>query len=402
MGLSGDRIASEFSRKYGMHPRQAHRIARGLTLPEAVERFNVYAARTEPQEKIRLTVKELRGYEGAPDGGSLPSLATLHLLARVYETDVSNLVDFDDRVGTPPQGRALLDSPGRGSSQPEQSISALLIGQATAVLALGVAVIYAAGDLQLGFKIWFIQDTWAPILGGLPQALILTNAISDIIPALIAAVPIYWVYRKFYHPGRKRDYRPARQVFATLISAAVLSLITGLTLVFTIHYFKAHVLRPWLNIVITCFVINIVVIGLALSALWLIDDHCRSQLMRRTLGAGVTAIALIPCVASVYAAFPLPRVVLCGPGFYYTDSSGRHYMVGNLIGNAGQSVYIAETRANQNIATGDYISVVPLSAVQDETIGAYAECHNLAQVPTGAQSAPSQSTTSTPAATRNP
>jgi hypothetical protein len=404
MGISGDRIAAEFSRRYKLHPRQAYRIACGLTLQEAVDRFNAYAARTELRKKPGLTVEELQRYETAPEDGSPPPLATLDLLAQVYGTDMGSLVDFHERMNMLPRERELLGAEARVGPQSGQSISALIIGQATALLALGVAVIYAAGDLELGFSIWFIRDAWAPILGVLPQTLILTNAISDVIPALILAVPVYYIYRKCYHLGRKRDYRLTRQAFAVFISTTVLSLITGLVLTFTSRSFKANVLRPWPEIIIACFVINAVVIGLALFALWLIDDHSRSQLMRRILGVGVTGVALIPFAGSAYAAFPwaLPPVVLCGPGFYYTDSNGRHYMEGNLIGNSGQSVYVAETRTINGTATGHYISVVPLSAVQDETIGASAECHNLAQVPGDGRPVPSQSATSIPAVTRNP
>lgn len=410
MGLKVDDIAAELSRTYKLRPREAYRVASGLTLQEAVDRFNVYAARTEPPIKTTLSVDELRDYEGAPDGGSVPSLATLDLLAQVYETDARNLVDFQDRVHMLPRERASLDKEAHAGSRSGQSISALLIAQATAALALAFAVIYAAGDLQLGFKIWYIQDTWAPVLGGMPQELVLVNAISDLIPALVAAIPIYYVYQRCYDPNRGRgsDYRLRRQFSVMLISAAVLSLITGLSLHFTARYFYPDVLRPWLDVVIACFVINIVVVGSALAVLWLVDIHNRSNpLARRVLGLGVTAIALVPCVASVYAAFPLPQVVLCGPGFYYQDQNGRHYMIGNLIGNAGQLVYVAETRTSMTAkyglyASGHYISVVPLSEVEDETVGSSAECHNLVQVPASVQPARSRSATPTASATRKP
>jgi len=96
-----DDIAAELARRYGQRPRRAYRIARGLTPHGAVQRFNDYVAGTEAQPAAGLTVAELEGYESTADGGSLPSLATLTLLAQVYETDVRNLVDFDDRVRLP-------------------------------------------------------------------------------------------------------------------------------------------------------------------------------------------------------------------------------------------------------------------------------------------------------------
>jgi hypothetical protein len=379
-GLGSDQIANEFSRKYNLHPREAYRIACGFTLQEAVDSFNGYAMRTGQPTKAGLTVDDLRGYEGIL-GGEPPPLAILDLLAQVYETDAYHLVDFRDYMSIPPRERALLDGEKRTESQSGQSFSALLIGQATAILALAVAVIYAAGGLELGFKIWFIRDTWAPVLGGLPQDLVLVNAIDDIIPAFVVAIPVYYLYRKLYHPDTKRGRLLIWQARATLISAAAASLVTRLFLLYTERFFDPGVLRSWYEIVAVCFVINVVVIGLAFFVLRLVDGHIGSRPLRQFLGFGVVAIALIPCIASAYAAFPLPRVVLCGAGFYYHDSAGRRYMVGNLIGSNGQWVYVAETHTFNNFANGHYISVVPLSAVDDETIGQSAECNNLAPAP---------------------
>lgn len=384
MGLGVDEIAAEFSRRYKLRPREAYRIARGLTRQEAVDSFNGHAVSSGPRTEVRLTVEDLRGYEGEAGDRSLPSLGTLTLLAEVYATDVRNLIDFNDRLLLPPGERLLIDREVRDDSQPGPSISALLIGQAAAVLAVAVAIVYAAGALFLGFKLWFIQDTWGPVLGGLPRDLILVSAISDVIPALIAAIPVYLLYYRS-HPKKETHYWTFWRLLVMFVSAAVLALTTGLFLFFTRNYFYAKVLRPWWEIVLTCFVINIIVIPLALYFLWLVDTSSLSQQLRRFLGVGIVALALIPCVASVYATFPLPKVVLCGPAFYYADADGRHYMIGNLIGSSGQWVYVAETRTSKSkVAFGHYISVVPLSAVKLETIGASAECHNLVAVHTGA------------------
>lgn len=221
MGLAIDDIAAELSRKYSLRPREAYRIARGLTSREAVARFNSYLARTEPRAEGRLTDEELRRYETAHDGGSVPSVATLSLLAQVYDTDVRNLVDFDDRVNLPTRERVLLDREIHIGGRAGQSISALVIGQATAILALAVAVIYAAGDLDLGFKLWFLHDTWAPVLGGLPKNLVLVSAINDAIPALIVAMPIYYAYYLF----RKSKYHPAPTSRLHQVALAILSVL---------------------------------------------------------------------------------------------------------------------------------------------------------------------------------
>jgi hypothetical protein len=385
MGLGVDEIAIEFSRRYRLRPREAYRVARGLTRQEAVDSFNGHVVNGDPRKQIRLTVEELSRYEGEACDRSLPSWDTLTLLAEVYTTDLRNLLDFNDRLLLSEGERLLIDRGAHDDSQPGPSISALLIGQAAAVLAVAVAVVYAAGALLLGFKLWFIQDTWAPVLGGLPRDLVLVNAISDVIPALIAAIPVYFLYYRWHRKRGRTRYLTLWRLLVVLVSAAVLALITGLFLFFTGHYFYAMVLRPWWEIVLTCFVINVIVIWLALYFLWLVDTSGRSQQLRRFFGVGIVALALIPCVASVYAAFPLPRVVLCGPAFYYSDADGRHYMVGNLIGSSGQWIYVAETRASKSVAFGRYISVVPLSAVNLETIGASAECHNLVPVRTGAK-----------------
>jgi hypothetical protein len=277
--------------------------------------------------------------------------------------------------------RALLDGKRLGGDRTGSSFSALLIGQATAVIALAVAVIYAAGDLDLGLKIWFIKDTWAPVLSGMPQDLVLVAAISDAIPAFIVSIPVYLLYRKLHGPDPGDHYQPLKQIIAVVLSAAAGAAVTLLFLLYTEHFFAKDVLRPWLMIVTVCFGINVIVMGIASSALWLIDkESSRQGLLRHFLCLGVVAIALLPCVAADYAAFPLPKVVLCGQGFYYSDQQGRRYMVGNLIGNSGQWAYVAETRIDDNEATGSYVAVVPLSSVADETIGGPAECHNLAPV----------------------
>jgi hypothetical protein len=381
IGLGVDEIAAVFSSRYKLPCLEAYRIAQGLTRQQAADSFNAHLMRTGPLKKSRLTAQKLGRYEDASDE-SLPPLDTLNLLAEVYATNVRNLINFDYRLHPSKRGSSLSDSKSQDSAQSKQSISAVLVGQATAVLAVGAAVIYAAGALSLGLKLWFIQDTWEPVLGQLPHDLILANAISDVIPALIAAMPVYWLYCTWH--TRKKDRQWLRQTLVVLASAAILTLTTGLFLLVTRPDYYKNVLRPCWEILPVCFAINLAVISLAVYLLRQVNVSTTSQQLRRFLGVAIVALALIPCAASVYAAFPLPKVVLCGPAFYYSDTDGRHYMIGNLIGSSGQWVYVAETRASNSVAYGRYVSVVPLSAVDLETIGASAECHNLAPVRTGA------------------
>jgi hypothetical protein len=406
MGLAVDDIAEELARKFGERPRRAYRIARELTSHEAVERFNDRVRGTDAQPDAMLTLEELQDYESDSGGGPVPSLSTLTLLAQVYDTDVRNLVDFDDRMRLGLRDRALLDREAQPASQSGQSVSALLIGQATALLALVAAVIYAAGDLYLGFKLWFLRDTWAPVLSGLPRDLVLVSAIGDTILALIAALPTYYCYRQFRAFIAKREARHSSRrprwpllflrILGILLSAVILSVVPVLFIVIYTHrLFAPDVLQPLHRIFWVCLVINLVVVGLGSLALWLVDTDDRSPVLRHSLSVGAMAIAFIPCAASVYATYPLPRVVLCGPAFYYMDSAGRHYMVGNLIGDTGQWAYVAETRKTINgIAAGAYISEVPLSAVRLETIGPSAECDNLVPMPASPQ--PTTSATATP------
>lgn len=381
IGLGADEIAAVFSSRYGLPSLVAYRIAQGLTRQQAANSFNAYLMKTGSLKEPKLTAQELGRYEDAGDE-SPPPLDTLTILAEVYATNVRNLIGFDNRLRPSQRERFLIDSESRDSAQSKQSISAVLVGQATAVLAVAAAVIYAAGALSLGLKLWFIQDTWAPVLGQLPHDLILANAISDVIPALIAAMPVYWLYRGWY--TKKKDHQRLRQALAVLASAVVLALATGIFLFAARPDYYKNTLRPWWEILPVCFAINLIVIWLAIYLLRQVDASSTSQQLRRFLGVAIVALALIPCAASVYAAFPLPKVVLCGSAFYYSDTDGRHYMIGNLIGSSGQWVYVAETRASNSVAYGRYVSIVPLSAVNLETVGTSAECHNLAPVRTGA------------------
>lgn len=267
------------------------------------------------------------------------------------------------------------------NSRGNNGLTPLLIGQATAVLAAAVAVIYGAGALSLGLKLWYVKDPWAAVLGQLPRDFLLVDAFSEVmIPVIIIGACAYLLYDRIEPVSariNRKFLRPAR-ILAWLSLAALLAAVPLVFLLFTTRGFIPDVIRPYWEIYVCCFVLNFVSLGLALFFL------LRAPLV---VGMGIVALALVPCVASASAAFPLPKVVLCGPDFSHVDSSGRHYAIGNLIGTDGQWVYVAETKtrslknSNEVIYLGNYIAVIPLSAVELESIGQDGECNDV-QAPT--------------------
>jgi hypothetical protein len=256
-------------------------------------------------------------------------------------------------------------------------LTPLLIGQATAVLAGAVAVIYGAGALSLGLKLWYAKDPWAAVLGQLPRDFLLVDAFSEvIIPVIIIGACAYLIYNRIEPASAKvrRKFLRWRRILVWFLLAALLAAVPLVFLAFTTHNLLPGVIRPWWEIYVCCLVLNIVSVGFALFFL------LRASL---AVGMGIVALALIPCVASASASFPLPKVVLCGPDFAHVDSLGRHYAIGNLIGTDGEWVYVAETKtrslqnSNEVIYFGSYIAVIPLSAVELESIGQDGECNDI-------------------------
>jgi energy-coupling factor transporter transmembrane protein EcfT len=101
--------------------------------------------------------------------------------------------------------------------------------------------------------------------------------------------------------------------------------------------------------------------------------------LQEILGVAVLAFAFIPVVASVNATTRFPIVKLCGPEFINQGTNSR-YAIGNLIGTNGQWVYLSEavtSSSSPDKFLGSYIAVIPLSAVQLESIGADASCGDL-------------------------
>ena len=280
------------------------------------------------------------------------------------------------------------EQPHTGSSDKngDNGLTPLLIGQSTAVLAVAVAVIYGAGALSLGLKLWYAKDPWAAVLGQLPRDFLLIDAFSEVmLPVILIGVGAYLIYERI-EPDRAKTNRnllhPAR-ILAWLSLAALLASVPLVFLHFTTHGLIPGVIRPYWEIYVFCLALNVVSVGLAFFAL-LRAEYSRSRWSQhRVIGMGIAALALAPCVASASASFPLPKVVLCGPQFSHVDSVGRHYAIGNLIGISGQWVYVAETKTrslqkpNEVIYVGNYIAVIPLSAVELESIGQDGECNDL-------------------------
>jgi hypothetical protein len=99
LGLSYDEIAAEFSRRYRLRPRAAFRIAYGWTFTQAAGQINAYRAQVgaDSAGRASMTGPRLHDYEKWPaPGARKPTPPMLALLARVYNAEVSRLLDLDD------------------------------------------------------------------------------------------------------------------------------------------------------------------------------------------------------------------------------------------------------------------------------------------------------------------
>ena len=273
-----------------------------------------------------------------------------------------------------------------GGKRGDDGLTPLLIGQATAVLAVAVAVIYGAGALSLGLKLWYAKDPWGAVLGQLPRDFLLVDAFSEVIlPVILIGAGAYFIYGRIgpvYAKTNRQFLRPAR-ILVWLSLAALFAFVPLVFLHFTTHGLIPGVIRPYWEIYVLCFALNILSVGLALFAMLRVGHTNSTGREYRVIGMGIAALALVPCVASASASFPLPKVVLCGPDFSHVDGMHRHYAIGNLIGTSGQWIYVAETKLrslqkpNEVIYLGNYIAVIPLSAVELESIGRDGECNDL-------------------------
>ena len=274
-------------------------------------------------------------------------------------------------AGKPP-GAA--DDTQPGTAPIPVSASALIIGQATAILTIAAALIYAAGGLSLGLKLWYDQFEWEPVLGQLPRSFILIYAVIVIVPAIIVGVVAYLLYTGI--PLVKRKLSEYAWLSSRTL-AATLAVVPVVLLPFLRKTTLHGVLRPDWQIFVTCFIFNLVFIRLALYLL----PKTNVKGLQEVLRIAVFMLAFTPAVASVYATSRFPLVYLCGPTF--ASRIGNYsYVEGNLIGTNGQWVYVSQavtepTKPSGYRLIGTYIAVVPLSAVQLESIGPSASCYDL-------------------------
>jgi hypothetical protein len=258
------------------------------------------------------------------------------------------------------------------------STSALIIGQAAAVVAVAAALIYATGGLTLGLRLWYDQYSWEPVLGGLPRNILLVNALIVMGPAIFVAFAVFYLLRKkIENLGKDGRWESLKLWLSAAILAAGLA---ALALVF-LHFLRKTtihgVIRPYWQVFVACWALNVVFIGLALHVL----PRIKMGELQHIVCIGILAVAFVPAIASISAAYRFPVVKLCGPDFR-NDGAYGHYAEGNLIGTNGQWVYIAETitrspKPNEYIFVGSYIGVIPLSEVQLESIGTDASCGDL-------------------------
>lgn len=270
---------------------------------------------------------------------------------------------------------------------------AQIIGAATAVIALTVALLYGLGAISLGLVLWYIKDPVSPALAQLPRDILVVQAFSAVIfPAAFVAV-IGLVFRKpvRYLVEQLIKVNAWAESGCTLLLAAAIAVLPLAAL--RHNYTIAGVIRPFWQIYIGCLVTSFLSVHLAVRLYKLRQppgatdpESAAKRVGRAFMTMGLVFLAALPAVAFTAASVPLPVVELCGKTFNHVDNFGRHYAIGNLIGVSGQNAYLAETRElylgksvvkTQATYSGSYIAVIPVAAAQLETIGQKAECNNL-------------------------
>ena len=318
----------------------------------------------------------------------------------------------------------------------DPQILGALIAQAATILAVGIAIVYAAGALSLVFKLWYDGVPSLPVLVQLPRTWSISQAVTELLPiALTAGVLVVWTWNRVSKfriarliaepanagpgncdlgntetansgPGNAGSDSARRKLSARRWGAAVvLGLFLACIAVLLARYVWIGPIpaagqdqsrggvfpRPWWNILILCLVLDTICIRLALHFAPKSREKSRvlKRIPRDAFRAAAVALALIPIVASTSESFAFPLVKLCGPAFYNPGAAGRRFAFGNLIGVSGQYVYVAEVLTKQPepnhyvFAAGD-IAVIPQSEAQLMAIGRNASCGQLAvQSPPG-------------------
>lgn len=113
-GRTYEEIAREMAARWRLRPRLAWRHAHGLTQDEVVRRYN--EALNDPS--AAMTGKRISDYEAWPNGGSRPLPGILAILARIYSTAPSSLIDHLDQENMPPADVQAI----RGTDTPQGNI----------------------------------------------------------------------------------------------------------------------------------------------------------------------------------------------------------------------------------------------------------------------------------------
>jgi hypothetical protein len=381
-----------------MGPLTAYRVARGWDLGAVVDCFNDAASLpgtdSSPGPRLPLTAEGLHRYEVWPAAdGSEPSEFTLGLLAQIYQTDPQNLIDRRDH-GQPPPSTGAVPGASQSGNDPASTIFGNLIGQATAVIAVLAAVVYTAGGLTLGLKLWFFQLSWTPILGQLPRDFILITAVGQVIlPCLAVGAVVGFGLYKLFKSSKGAAFTKGKWYFfglrALLVAAAAgawLGVAPLFVLFFTRHSASLSkqqpvgLLQPPLDIFLFCSVTSAVTVFVALCVIRLVYKPERAtNPVRLALVMALMSVAFIPGVAAVSAAYLLPPVVLCAPNFLHpvNGKPAAGEMRGNLIGSNSQWAYIAQFTFNGNTVVDRTITAVPTSAIRLEGIGVDSGCGDL-------------------------
>lgn len=299
-----------------------------------------------------------------------------------------------------------------GSVEPPRpsSIAESLVAQATAALTLAVALIYAAGGLSLGLKLWFLRVPWTTVLGQLPHDPLIVTAVGQVVVPSLAAGAVLGALIDWLSGMRAGDETSGRlarwmqgalqwylgkmgaQFFWLTLPMAVAAgaLLGGaplLVLSFTSHVVSGG-LQPWTVIWVWCGLLSFATVTGALYVVGALrtrslasPDRRMRPALRRTLLVAAVSVALLPCLCSVSGAFLLPPVFLCGPKFFHpVGDSGQEapgYMAGNLIGSNGQWIYIAQFGRSHGQIDFRTISAVPAGAVQLQAIGRGSGCRDV-------------------------
>ncbi|GGL42422.1 hypothetical protein GCM10014719_49680 [Planomonospora parontospora subsp. antibiotica] len=105
LGFSGERLTrklyEELVRECGCRPREAWRLACGLSLDEVAARFNTLL--DDPRAPMRKG--RIWDYEKWPSRGARPTVRTLRILARIYGVAWVELVDLEDLAAMPEADR---------------------------------------------------------------------------------------------------------------------------------------------------------------------------------------------------------------------------------------------------------------------------------------------------------